>query len=462
MEPTTKRHGSRRKHKKGFFKRLLKSLGIGKRRHRKQVSKTIVNSEVDKPNKKKHPKRSQKRGSFYFIRRLFLKRRHHHKSRRGVTTGQQLDHQPTGTTTGGVDTPGLQRKASPKSKAKYKKAIRLRNQRERRKRLKFQWMKIWQNTFYFLNLRSHPYDPFSKHSANFYANKKLMTIRQFIVYIFNSTVLFLITYIIAFLTYQLTVIFVASFFGIDSVLYYYEVFFPIGNYNTLWTRFNIIMITLSGPLISLIAGGIYYKFFLPRDVFGPVTKLFFLWLTFHSFNMFFGAYIAGFITEQGFGYVINWLYLRFMIKLTLVMLSLFVMMVIGYYATKPLLETSNSYQRINQENRKYFILTQALVPWILGSLILILIKIPNRNPQHENIIVYDLIILATLVFAIVPTFFNKKAIPDSLRFKSKKRMKFVWLYMLVAILLIVAYRLGLADGLHFIIRIMFRVAPYGL
>jgi hypothetical protein len=135
-------------------------------------------------------------------------------------------------------------------------------------------------------------------------------------------------------------------------------------------------------------------------------------------------------------------------------------MVIGYYATKPLLETSNSVQRINRENRKYFIFIQALVPWMLGSLILIFIKIPDKDPQHENIIVYDLIILATLVFAIIPAFFNKRAKPDSLRFKSKKRMKFGWLYMMIAILLIIAYRLGLDDGLHFIIRIMFRVAPY--
>jgi len=339
--------------------------------------------------------------------------------------------------------------------------MRKRKRREKKKRIKAKWTKVWQDALYFLNLRSHPYGHHSKHSTNILADQQLMTLRQFAVYLFNSTVLFLITYIIAYITYQLSVIFISSMFEIDSVLYYYEVMFPIGNASALWTRFNILLITISGPLVSLIMGAVYYRFLLPKKNFGPVARLFFLWLSFHSFNMFFGAYLAGFITDQGFGYVINWLYLGFFVQLALAMLSLFAMMVIGYYATKPLLETSNSYQRISHRNRKYFILTQLLVPWVIGGLILILIKIPNKDPQHENIIVYDLIVIATLLFAIVPTFFNKKASPDTLRFKSKKRLKFVWLFMVVAILLILAYRLGLADGLYFYIRMAFRVAPYG-
>jgi hypothetical protein len=208
-------------------------------------------------------------------------------------------------------------------------------------------------------------------------------------------------------------------------------------------------------------GLVYYKLFLPKDGFGPVARLFFLWLSFHSFNMFFGAYVAGVITDQGFGYVANWLFLGVIIKLTIALLSVFTLMVIGYFATKPLLETSNSSQRVSKNNRPYFILNQALIPWLIGGFILVLIKIPDKQPQHENIIVYDLIVLSTLVFTVLPTFFNNKAKADKLKIKAKRRIKFVWLFMLVAILLVLAYRLGLADGLYFYIRMAFRVAPYG-
>jgi hypothetical protein len=410
---------SNRKHKRSFLNNVLRKLGIGK--------------------KKSH--RISRSGSIY---------------KRDFNEAQVLSNPagPSDETT--------HQKPSKNSKTKYKRAIQKRKKRERRKHLKLRWVQKWQDTLYYLNLRDQPFDPFGKREDSSESNKSnVMTIRQYVVYIFNSTVLFLIAYVIAYLTYQLTVIFVASFFGIDSVLYYYEVMFPIGNGSSLWTPYNIILITLSGPMVSLIMGLVYYKLFLPKDGFGPVARLFFLWLSFHSFNMFFGAYVAGVITDQGFGFVANWLFLGVIIKLTIALLSVFTLMVIGYFATKPLLETSNSSQRVSKNNRPYFILNQALIPWLIGGFILVLIKIPDKQPQHENIIVYDLIVLSTLVFTVLPTFFNNKAKADKLKIKAKRRIKFVWLFMLVAILLVLAYRLGLADGLYFYIRMAFRVAPYG-
>jgi len=413
---------------------------------------------------RKHKSKHKGKGSFFM--RLFrtlglAKKYHHRKSRVSVKIEEELEHQqPPISDEWGIKVPKHHKEFS-KTKAKHKQAIRSRKKRKNRNRVKAEWKKKWQNALYFLNLRSQPFDPFRNKPESTRATRQLMRIRQFTVYIFNSTVLFLIAYIIAYLSYQLTVIFVASTFSIDSVLFYYEVFFPIGNQSSLWNHFNIIMITLSGPSVSLILGLVYYKFFMVKESVGPLAKLFFVWLAFHSFNMFFGAYVAGVITGQGFGYVANWLYLGYIVKFILAMVSLFILMLIGYHATKSLLETSNSLQRVSGENRNYFILTQTLVPWLIGGLILILIKIPNKDPQHENIIIYDLIILSTLAFAIVPAFFNRKARADSHRFKSKKPMKFGWLFMLIAILLIIAYRLGLDNGLHFIIRIMFRVAPYG-
>ena len=435
-------HKSHHKRKRSFLESLLRKIGIGKKKTRKSRSKRkTVSLSLFKGLTKKKPSRESRSVNYY---------------------KREIDSDQLASNPEGNSEKVLHNTPSHKSKSKYKRAIKQTKWRERRKRLKLKWTKNWQDTLYFLNLRRQPFDPFSKKDHRIQDKKaRIMTLRQFAVYIFNSTVLFLIAYVVAYLTYQLTVIFVASFYGIDGVLYYYEVFFPIGNGSPLWTPFNIILITLSGPIVSLILGLVYYKLFLPRDGFGPVTRLFFLWLSFHSFNMFFGAYAAGTITDQGFGYVANWLHLPVVIKFALAMISLFVLMVIGYNATKPLLETSNSYHRVNSKNRNYFILNQAIIPWILGGVILILIKIPNKNPQHVNIIVYDLIIIGSLAFAIIPTFFNKTVKPDNLRFKSSKRMKFVWLYMLIAILLIVAYRLGLDNGLHFIIRIMFRVAPYG-
>jgi hypothetical protein len=420
MEGNSSLPKSHRKHKRSFLKSLLRKVGIGRKKYH----------------------RASRSGSLY---------------KRDIETSGEL-----ASNTANQSRETFHKKPSRKNKNKIKRSIKKRDRREKRKRLKLKWVQKWQNTLFYLNLREQPFDPFGKKEVSSQGSKsKVMTIRHFAVYVFNSTVLFLITYVIALLTYQFAVIFAASFFSIDSVLYYYEVFFPIGNSSPLWTPHNIIFITLSGPMVSLIMGLVYYKLLLPKDGFSPVARLFFLWLSFHSFNLFFGAYVAGVITDQGFGYVVNWLYLGVIIKFTVAIFSLFALMVIGFYATKPLLETSNSSHRVSKKNRPYFILNQALIPWFIGGLILVLIKIPDKHPQHENIIVYDLIVLSTLVFTVLPTFFNKKAKVDKLRIKAKKRIKFEWLFMLFAILLILAYRLGLADGLYFYIRMAFRVTPYG-
>ena len=321
MKGSSKKYRPHRTHKTSFFKTLLRGLGIGKKRHHKSISKSDVSQVVVLPQNKKRHKARHKHRPFYFITRLF-KKRPPRISKSSLMFKQESEHQLT-------SVPG-----EDKSKEVH------------------------------------------------HAKKPVMSIRQMAVYIFNSMMLFLISYIVAYITYQLAVIIAASFFGIDSVLYYYEVFFPIGNYGALWTRYNIIMITISGPLVSLILGFVYFRLFLRRKGIGPMAKLFFWWLSFHSFSMFFGAYVAGVITVQGFGFATGWLYLPVFIKFLVALVSLFVLMAIGYYATSSLLETSNSYKRISGKNRGYFILTQALVPWLLGSLILLLIKIPDKNPQQ--------------------------------------------------------------------------------
>lgn len=85
------------------------------------------------------------------------------------------------------------------------------------------------NFLYFLNLRPVPYDPFLDHDRFTHEDTQIMRIQRYMVYAFNSIILYIIAYITAYLIYQLAVILTASFFDIDSVLYYYEVMFPIGN-----------------------------------------------------------------------------------------------------------------------------------------------------------------------------------------------------------------------------------------
>ena len=77
------------------------------------------------------------------------------------------------------------------------------------------------NFLYFLNLRSTPYDPFLDPEAFSHKDSKVIRFQRYLVYAFNSIVMFIISYIAASLLYQFTVMLSASVYGIDSVLSYY-------------------------------------------------------------------------------------------------------------------------------------------------------------------------------------------------------------------------------------------------
>ena len=308
------------------------------------------------------------------------------------------------------------------------------------------------NFLYFLNLRSVPYDPYFESETVKQEDRKPLRIQRYVAYMIQSTLVFIISYIVAYLIYQMAVIFMAAHFGIDSVLYYYEVMFPIGDASNLWTSFNIIMITLAGPFVSLILGLIWYRWVM-RKVKNPATKLFFLWLAFHSLNMFLGAFVAGVITGQGFGYVANWLYMGIPLKIFFSLVALGVLTYLGWKATPQILSTSGSVQRINRYNRSFFILSQMIIPWFLGSILMLWIKIPNRIPQHENILLYDIIILGAMAFLVIPSLFNHKSRPSELKKRSShSKTSLAWLYLFLALFLIVAYRFGLERGLHIVIQ----------
>jgi hypothetical protein len=268
----------------------------------------------------------------------------------------------------------------------------------------------------------------------------------------NSTVIFLITYIIAYTTYQVVVMFVASRFGINSVLYFYEVSFPIGNNSSLWSDFNIILITFSGPFISVLLGTYYLLLFVRKEKTKGLTKLFVVWLSFHFLNFFMGGFVAGVVTQQGFGYVIAWMFMPTFLKFGISILFLFGMGIIGYLHTVYFLESSNSLYWTQRYKKPWLIIFGGLFPWAFGAVFLFILQYPFVIPQHENIVVHDTMLYVTIVFFIAPMLVNFKAKPnfDQTVRKAKGR-RISWLYLVLFVLIMVIFRVGLKDGFSYFV-----------
>src|ERR1039457_5857668 len=98
--------------------------------------------------------------------------------------------------------------------------------------------------------KSHPYGYYTLEGGDKEKQELRKQRRRLAFFSINSAILFVLTYLITYLTYQLAVMFVASRYGINSILLFYEVFFPVGNYSEKWNSFNIIIITFAGPLRS--------------------------------------------------------------------------------------------------------------------------------------------------------------------------------------------------------------------
>jgi hypothetical protein len=174
-------------------------------------------------------------------------------------------------------------------------------------------------------------------------------------------------------------------------------------------------------------------------------KLFVLWIGFHGFNPFLGAFVSGVSFDEGFGYVANWLFLNVFWKFLLSLVFLFILGLTGYYSAQKFLETSNSAYRVRKENRTKFLFHQVVLPWFIGSIIIFLVKIPNNMP-------YETGTLVTLLVAVIPVLFNTKAVPRPNMIGKHKPTRIFWSYIVILVLVLLLYRVGLDTGYHIVLK----------
>ncbi|MCF8302291.1 MAG: hypothetical protein K9I94_03370, partial [Bacteroidales bacterium] len=278
-------------------------------------------------------------------------------------------------------------------------------------------------------------------------------IRRYVMNGVNSLVLFMISYMIIYLVYEFTILFIGSLYGLDSVLYYYDLAF--NDLSPIWTRFNIILITFSGPFVCFLIGLWFFKLLFQKIKSSRMKAMFVLWLSFHGFNRFFGAWAAGISTDEGFGYVANWLYMNAFVQIFLALVALFILALIGYFSASRILETYDSKHKIKKQQKINFILSQVTIPYAVGAGLMYLIKLPQDF--H-----YETYMLLTMAFLTIPPVFNYNAKPSRLIQTSKtRRGRLAWVYLLIMIVLLIGYRFGLANGLHFVIEINVNISPLG-
>ncbi|HSI89501.1 MAG TPA: hypothetical protein VK927_00220, partial [Adhaeribacter sp.] len=120
----------------------------------------------------------------------------------------------------------------------------------------------------------------------------------------NSTILFLLAYLVNFLAFQGGTVVAASLARIRHVLYPGFIDFKIAD--SQWRHNDVIFTYSAGPLLCLgIAVVSVFIFFYFKSK-GGVLKLLFLWMFLHGFNFFFGSLVAGTLAKGSFWYAVRW------------------------------------------------------------------------------------------------------------------------------------------------------------
>lgn len=283
----------------------------------------------------------------------------------------------------------------------------------------------------------------------------------FLMKMLSSAGLFVTAYVIIWLTTSLAALITASFSDLYGILYYYEVMWPDMGASSYWTEYNDIILAVTSPLVALLISLGAFLLLLNIKRMGSYVKTFLIWSFLIAMALSLGALVAGAISLHGIGLVIKLLNLPFFVRVMLVVFPLIGMAWVGWKFSRFVLEIRPI--RKHGNNLRLILINRMIIPWALGTALLLVLTIPNQMPQHPGIYMYNAMILISLVFVVVPPLFNKKLRPmqrSHTLMTSRERMSSSVLVLAVSAAIFLLFRLGLSSGLYIYMKFALQITPY--
>lgn len=269
---------------------------------------------------------------------------------------------------------------------------------------------------------------------------KQLFAREYLIIAFNSLLFFLLAYFIISFIEKLGMAFTAMHFDYQTVLYYYKVEYLV-DYDD-WYADSVKAIFASGPVLAVIVATLVLILYSKVYLEDGVMKLLLLWGMFHGFNSILGGALIGALTGKEFGYTIMYLYYSDTGKLVIALLVLLIMVVLGSSSVKFWIFSANTYFNFSlPAKRQVFIVSQVLIPYLLGSGIIFLINQPKLT-------VYNLLVNLSLIFMLLPVLLLSRYHQEYYFDEKKKRIKLSIRTLLVVLVVLALYRIGLGYGLR--------------
>lgn len=256
----------------------------------------------------------------------------------------------------------------------------------------------------------------------------------------HSLLLFIISYLFIEFISNLSMGVTSLLFDYKTVIYYYKIEFLV-DYDA-WFADSIKTIFAAGPVVALIIAILSLIIYSLVYLETGVLKTLLLWAILHGSNKIIGGTFVGNLLGKGFGYVIMYLYYSDTGKLIMTLLTIMVSVIIGTISTKYWIMSANSYYKFSKpSDRKLFMTSQVLIPYLLGVPLIWLINQPE-------VMRYDTLVSFSMIFMILPPVLISHFYQEFYFEDKEKKIKWSYRIILFSLVFIAAYRILLGIGLR--------------
>ena len=256
----------------------------------------------------------------------------------------------------------------------------------------------------------------------------------------NSTAYYLLSYLFVFVIHQIATLVSGSIFQFQALVDYSHIVFMVSGYD--WGFDSVKIIYSSGPVITLIISIFMAVVAFRYKEYTGTLKLFFMWGLVHCVSLFLGSAYAGALLGEGFGHVLIWMFMADTGKLIITLLALALLAATGILMSRLFLLSANSYYNLlKTENKISFITSQVVIPFIVGTIIIIALRFPVSPYELLRIltpfIIVLTIILGSLGFSVL--YFDEN--PKSIKVNRK--------LLLATVIIYLVYRIALHNPIVF-------------
>ncbi len=256
----------------------------------------------------------------------------------------------------------------------------------------------------------------------------------------NSTILFLLAYLFVYLVKLFMIAAAAGSFNIHTLLFYYDIDFLIRS--SQWGKDSVQVVYSTGPFAALILSVFAIIAYAGMSHRTWIIRIFLAWIFCHAFIQSVGEIMIGSLLNQGFGYVEMYLRLQDTEKMLISVLSFAVILAAGFGIRRIFLYTGNIYfNLLDRENRFPFIIHQFLVPYIAGTLFIILLKQPSMTG-------FEITVNASMILLLLPVIILGNFVHTLYFDEEPKRIKIFWYWILAAAITLPLFRIWFGTGIR--------------